>query len=289
MAGAAARTVAAGSARVFAAWCSGTPVPEDGDRRSEGVADLRARRARVLAVPFGTERFTRELATSGDGQPDDLSDVVHEEVYDGAAGYLKVGDAWTIFFGLVDPSGPRGPNDPLWPLDALFGAGDDGVVVGVEDVHGERATRYRLSVDLGLADARLPAGVSVPSGPYRTLSRLPAEVWLDSVASPAASPWPRTSQALPIARSGPWSSCGISACQWRSTRPTATTSWPPPAPSSELMATPGTRPHPAEPDVPWPTRPLPQSDMPSAARKPASIRRMAAAETAPASARTSSA
>lgn len=180
MAGAAARTVAAGSARVFAAWCSGTPVPEDGDRRSEGVADLRARRARVLAVPFGTERFTRELATSGDGQPDDLSDVVHEEVYDGAAGYLKVGDAWTIFFGLVDPSGPRGPNDPLWPLDALFGAGDDGVVVGVEDVHGERATRYRLSVDLGLADARLPAGVSVPSGPYRTLSRLPAEVWLDS-------------------------------------------------------------------------------------------------------------
>jgi hypothetical protein len=180
VAGAAARTVAAGSARVFAAWCSGTPVPEARDRRSDGVADLRARRARVLAASFLTEGLTAELATRNDDQPDDPANASHEEVYDGAACYLKVGDAWTIFFGLVDPSGPRGPNDPLWPLDALFGARDDGVVVGTDDVRGEPVTRYRLSVDLGLADARLPAGVSVPSGSYRALSQLPAEVWLDS-------------------------------------------------------------------------------------------------------------
>ncbi|MGH3305883.1 MAG: hypothetical protein ACRDOK_30335, partial [Streptosporangiaceae bacterium] len=178
--GAAARTVAAGSARVSAAWCSGTPVPEAVDRRSDGVADLGARRARVLAVPFLTERFTGVFSTPGDEQPDDPGDAAREEVYDGAACYLRVGDAWTIFFGLVDPSGPRGPNDPLWPLDALFGARDDGIVVGTEDVRGESATRYRLSIDLGLADARLSAGVTVHSGPYRALSRLPAEVWLDS-------------------------------------------------------------------------------------------------------------
>jgi hypothetical protein len=180
VAGAAALTVAAGSARVFAAWCCGTPVPEAGDRRSDGVADLGARRARVQAVAFVTERLTGAFATPGDDQPDDPGDAGHEEVYDGAAGYLKVGDSWTIFGGLVDPGGPRSPNDPLWPLDALFGARDDGVVVGAEDVRGEPTTRYRLSVDLGLADARLPAGVSVPDGPYRALSRLPAEVWLDS-------------------------------------------------------------------------------------------------------------
>jgi hypothetical protein len=41
-------------------------------------------------------------------------------------------------------------------------------------------TRCRLVVDLARADAALPAGVSVPSGPYRSLSRLPAEVWLDA-------------------------------------------------------------------------------------------------------------
>jgi hypothetical protein len=42
------------------------------------------------------------------------------------------------------------------------------------------ATRYRLTVDLARADAALPAGVSVPSGPYRSLRALPAEVWLDA-------------------------------------------------------------------------------------------------------------
>jgi hypothetical protein len=179
VAGAAARTVAAGSARVFAAWCSGTPVPEARDRHSEGVADLSARRSRVLAVIL-TERYRGLAGTPDDDQRDNPGDATHEEVYDGAAGYLRVGRNWTIFGGLVDPSGPRGPNDPLWPLDALFGARDDGVVVGTDDIRGEPVTRYRLSVDLGLADARLPAGVSVPGGPYRALSRVPAEVWLDS-------------------------------------------------------------------------------------------------------------
>jgi hypothetical protein len=196
VAGAAARTVATGSARVFAAWCNGTPVPEAGDRHSEGVADLSARRTRVLAVLL-TERYRGMLGAPDDDQRDDPGDATHEEVYDGAAGYLRVGDNWTIFGGLVDPGGPRGHNDPLWPLDALFGARDEGVVVGAEEVRGAPVTRYRLSIDLGLADERLPAGVSVPGGPYRALSRVPAEVWLDSgglarriavATDPAASP-----------------------------------------------------------------------------------------------------
>ena len=100
-------------------------------------------------------------------------------IYDGANAYIRVADNWTGFF-LVDPGGPRGPNDPLWPLDALFGANGDAVEVGLETVRGVPATRYRLTVDLTRADTALPAGVSVPSGPYRSLRALPAEVWLDT-------------------------------------------------------------------------------------------------------------
>jgi hypothetical protein len=77
-------------------------------------------------------------------------------------------------------NGFRGPNDPLWPLDALFGASEDGVEIGPQAVRGVPATRCRVTVDLARADAALRAGVSVPSGPYRSLSRLPAEVWLDA-------------------------------------------------------------------------------------------------------------
>lgn len=100
-------------------------------------------------------------------------------IYDGANAYVRVAGSWTGFF-LADPGGPRGPNDPLWPLDALFGASGDAVEIGPEAVRGVPATRYRLTVDLARADAALPAGVSVPSGPYRSLRALPAEVWLDA-------------------------------------------------------------------------------------------------------------
>ena len=81
----------------------------------------------------------------------------------------------------------RAPGDALWPLEALFGARDDAVESGREAVRGVPVTRCRLVIDLARADVALPAGVSVPSGPYRSLSRLPAEVWLDADASPAAS------------------------------------------------------------------------------------------------------
>ncbi len=33
---------------------------------------------------------------------------------------------------------------------------------------------------LARADAALPAGVTVPGGPYRRLSQIPAEAWLDA-------------------------------------------------------------------------------------------------------------
>jgi hypothetical protein len=144
------------------------------------VADLAARRARVSQSLLFTDRFTAVLNQSG-GDDRGLREGAGDSqwIYDGANAYVRVAGRWTGF-SLADPSGPRGPNDPLWPLDALFGASDDAVEIGPETVRGVPAARYRLAVDLARADAALPAGLSVPSGPYRWLSRLPAEVWLDA-------------------------------------------------------------------------------------------------------------
>ena len=180
VAAAAARTAAAGSARLFAAWCTGSPLPEAADRRCEGVADLAARRARVSQSLFFTDRGTASLTGLSDADAGLREQVEHSEMlYDGANAYVRVACRWTGF-SLADPGGPRGPNDPLWPLDALFGAGDDAVEIGPAAVRGVPVTRCRLTVDLARADAALPAGVSVPAGPYRSLSQLPAEVWLDA-------------------------------------------------------------------------------------------------------------
>jgi hypothetical protein len=180
VAAAAARTVAAGTARLFAAWCTGSPLPEAADRRCEGVAHLAARRASVAQSLFFTAGVTATLIELDHDDPGLRGRVEQSEmIYDGANAFIRVADSWTGFC-LVDPGGPRGPNDPLWPLDALFGANDDAGEIGPEAVRGVPATRYRLAVDLARADAALPAGVSVPSGPYRWLSRLPAEVWLDA-------------------------------------------------------------------------------------------------------------
>jgi hypothetical protein len=61
------------------------------------------------------------------------------------------------------------------------GAQNAGAVeIGQEAVRGVAATRCRLAIDMARADAAAPAGVSVPAGPYRALSRMPAEVWLDA-------------------------------------------------------------------------------------------------------------
>jgi hypothetical protein len=180
VADAAARTVAAGTARLFAAWCKGSPLPEAADRRCEGVADLAARRARVSQSLFFTDGATAGFTGHRDDDPGphDLPEDT-EMIYDGANAYIQVAGRWTGFF-LADPAGPRGPNDPLWPLDALFGASGDAVEIGPEAVRGVPAVRYRLTVDLARADTALPAGVSVPAGPYRALRALPAEVWLDA-------------------------------------------------------------------------------------------------------------
>jgi hypothetical protein len=155
-------------------------VPEAADRRCEGVADLAVRRARVSQSLFFTDRAAAAFTCHRDDDPGTRDLFGHSEmIYDGANAYIRVAGSWTGFF-LADPDGPRGPNDPLWPLDALFGANGDAAEAGSEAVRGVPATRYRLTVDLARADAALPAGVSVPSGPYRSLRALPAEVWLDA-------------------------------------------------------------------------------------------------------------
>jgi len=179
LAAAAARTVAAGTARVYSGFCEDSPVPKAGDRRGEGATDLAGRRTHIWEVPF-SERGAAEIS---DMVGDD--DAVRRErsepqemIYDGANTLLHVAGRWTGFF-LGDREDPRGINDPLWPLDALFGPRDDAEQIAPETVRGVLTTRYRLTIDLALADAAAPSGVSVPSGPYRALLRMPTEVWLD--------------------------------------------------------------------------------------------------------------
>jgi hypothetical protein len=180
VAAAAGQTVEAGTARILAAWSAGSPLPEAADRRCEGVADLAARRASVLQSLFFTDGLMAKVTEDSTGDPGLREYVEHVEmIYDGANAYNRVADRWTGFF-LVNPSGPRAVTDPLWPLDALFGASDDAVQIRSEPVRGVPVTRCRLTVDLARADAALLAGVSVPSGPYRSLAALPAEVWLDA-------------------------------------------------------------------------------------------------------------
>ncbi len=119
---AAARTVAAGTARILAAWSAGSALPEGADRRCEGVADFAARRASVLQSLFFTDGLMAKVTQDSQGDPGLRERFEHVEmVYDGANAYNRLADRWTGFF-LVDPSGPRGVNDrpmPGWQLTAL--------------------------------------------------------------------------------------------------------------------------------------------------------------------------
>jgi hypothetical protein len=56
-----AQTVAAGTARLFAAWSEGSPVPLAADERCEGIADFAARRARADQAVMGTSGVTAEF------------------------------------------------------------------------------------------------------------------------------------------------------------------------------------------------------------------------------------
>ncbi|AZM45154.1 hypothetical protein DMB38_04290 [Streptomyces sp. WAC 06738] len=103
----------------------------------------------------------------------------HEMLYVGATELLRSGDSWFAAPTGRDPDGPRGHLDPLWPLDALFGAGGDIIEAGTDTIRDAATTHYRLTVDIAAADQLLPTGIEVPEAPVRRLRELPAEVWLD--------------------------------------------------------------------------------------------------------------
>jgi hypothetical protein len=122
-------------------------VPEAADQRCEGIADFAARQAQVGQAVMFTAGVTAEFIAKH--QDDDSYEDLHElaepveAIYDSANTYMHVGDKWTGFF-LHDTGGPRAVNDPLWPLDALFGV-RDAVEIGAESVRGASVTRYRLT------------------------------------------------------------------------------------------------------------------------------------------------
>jgi hypothetical protein len=170
---AAARTSAAGSARFSFGLHHGAPALEERDRLGEGVVDFAARLARASRV-----LLPGHMQENMPNVPEALTRP-REVIYDGATELMRSGDSWVVF-GRADRDGPRGHDDPLWPLDALFGASDDIVEMGTDLAGDISTTHYRLTVDLAAADEFLPAGIGMPEGPFRRLRQLPTEVWLDS-------------------------------------------------------------------------------------------------------------
>ncbi|RIQ21059.1 hypothetical protein [Jiangella rhizosphaerae] len=170
--GAAPRASAAGSARLSYGLHRGAPTLEEWDLLGEGVADFAARMTQVtqLLIP-GYMPENMPSVPEAFARPREL-------LYDGATELMRSGDSW---FAVTDEDrdGPRSHQDPLWPLDALFGAGDDVVEAGTDTIRGVATTRHRLTVDLVAADEALHTGIGVPEGPFRRLRQVPAEVWLD--------------------------------------------------------------------------------------------------------------
>ncbi len=183
---AAARTSAVGSARLAFGVGTGSPVAGEGDWVGEGVVDFAGRRA-LASQLFMSERMQEDITQRV--RDDEASARMpgmwealaqrREVLYDGGNQLLRAGDRW-IAFMLEDREGPRHHEDPLWPLEALFGAGEDVTELEEQPVRDIRTVHYRLTVDLASADVSVPAGVTVPEGPYRRLRRLPTEVWLDA-------------------------------------------------------------------------------------------------------------
>jgi hypothetical protein len=181
---AAARTAATGSARLAFGVSTASWVAAERDWLGEGVADFAHRRARVsqLFIPTRVQEDLPQRARDDEAPAALLWEALgqrREMLYDGARQFLRADERW-IAFTLDDRNGPRSHDDPLWPLDALFGAGTDVAEIHEQPVRGVPTTRYRLAVDLASADASVPAGITVPEGPYRRLRQLPTEVWLDA-------------------------------------------------------------------------------------------------------------
>ncbi|WBB63630.1 hypothetical protein O7599_14375 [Streptomyces sp. WMMC500] len=169
---AAARTSAAGSARLSYGLHFGAPTLEERDQLGEGVVDFAARVAQVSRF------FLPGHVRDGLQNVPEAFTRPHEMLYDGATELMRSGDSWLAFTD-GDRDGSRGHQDPLWPLDALFGASDDIIEAGTDTIRDADTTHYRLTVDLVAADELLPTGIGVPEGPLRRLRELPAEVWLD--------------------------------------------------------------------------------------------------------------
>lgn len=89
------------------------------------------------------------------------------------------GSEWAGFAG-TDRDAALLPENPLWLVDALQGTRADATEVGHEEVRGTPTAHHRLTIDLAIADERLPGGIIAP-GPraYRSPRALPAEVWID--------------------------------------------------------------------------------------------------------------
>ena len=114
---------AAGTARLLAAWCAGSPRPEAAERRCERVANLAARRAWVWQALFFTNHATVALAGQRDAGPGPGEiPGASEMIYDGASAQIRAVGGWTGLL-MADPAARgsrmiRNPRStrPVWAI-----------------------------------------------------------------------------------------------------------------------------------------------------------------------------
>jgi hypothetical protein len=182
---AARRTLAAGTARVcvrrFFDPPQTHPLVAVMEMTTDGVVDLTRRRARLEQLDHeGADALAERLLSRwpwlDDEEGEDDEEIPFVTVFIGGRRYSGYGLRWV----LMDEGGPAvPPENPIWILDALAGAGT-ARPLGVEEVRGERCERYALErVDMRTAFETANGAIALP--PHGKIERptLRGDVWVD--------------------------------------------------------------------------------------------------------------
>src|SRR5512132_3531667 len=203
VAGAARRTLASGSARVWECrFSEPTAQRGSGAQFAVGIADLANVRLRVSETPHPAWDHLADLILERFPWLDDDDD--HEDsnegepavvVHAGTAAFFGGGDLW-FAMGLDkgDPvAGRRRFGDPLWSLEALTNVGETAARSDEPElVRGDACRRWSFRVDLRSAGADLEARQERHMADY-----VMGDVWIDEDERVRRVTWRRPSTRRP--------------------------------------------------------------------------------------------
>jgi hypothetical protein len=202
VAGVARHTLASGSARVWqCTFAEPAPPPERSSTTyAEGVADLANVRVRMRercppVWAYFAERIAERFPWLDDDEEDDDGDVEAIKVCAGTSAWWGTDDHWIAMGGGVgNPfARRRGPEDPLWILEALTIAGEAAPrSEQPELVRGEPCARVPFEIDLRTG------GTQLDEARMRALSdRLRGDVWIDGENRVRRATWKRPYRGRP--------------------------------------------------------------------------------------------